>query len=286
MPDIVKNCMQYLAPRAKSSSRHQGVNQSLKSKQSANRWLTLLQVLVGLAVLAGVLWIASRLYGYYRARADYDRISAGYTAPVAVQDAGTGQGTPASAGRMTVDFAALQAQYPDVVGWLQMDDCPAIDYPVLQAQDNDYYLRRAPDGSHSEAGSLFVDCANQSLADPYVLIYGHHMQDGSMFAGLLDYQDEAFYRDGTGCFTLYTPEGVRRYQIFAVQFADDSSPLYSIGFAHDAAFDTFLQQVKAGSLYDTGVSVSAEDQVLSLSTCATVSGEGKLIVTAKYIGGE
>lgn len=258
----------------------------MKNRQAANRWITLVQVLVGLAVLGGVLWIASRLYGYYQARAAYDQLSADYTAPVAAQDAETGQGTPASAGSLTVDFAALQAQYPDVVGWLQFDDRPVIDYPVLHAQDNEYYLRRAPDGTHSEAGSLFMDCANQSLTDPYVLIYGHHMQDGSMFASLLDYQEEDFYRNGTGCFTLYTPEGVRRYQIFAVQFADDSSPLYSIGFAHDEAFGSFLQQVRENSLYDTGVTVTAEDQVLSLSTCATVSGEGKLVVTAKYIGGE
>ena len=53
------------------------------------------------------------------------------------------------------------------------------------------------------------------------------------FAGLLAYQDEDFYRSGSGCFTLYTPDGVRRYQIFAVQFADDASPLYSLGFAND-----------------------------------------------------
>ena len=185
-----------------------------------------------------------------------------------------------------MDFAALQAQYPDAAAWLQMDDLPRISYPVMHAADNSYYLRRAPDGSHSESGSLFADAFNTAVTDPYVLVYGHHMQDGSMFAGLLAYQDEDFYRSGSGCFTLYTPDGVRRYQIFAVQFADDASPLYSLGFANDEAFGAFLQQVKAGSLYDTGVAVSQEDQVLSLSTCATVSGEGKLLVSAKYIGGE
>lgn len=241
--------------------------------------------MVGLAVLAGLLWIAARLLGYARARAGYRQIATAYTA-AAPQPEQEGQGAPAAAGSLTVDFAALQAQYPDAAAWLQMDDLPRISYPVMHAADNSYYLRRAPDGSHSESGSLFTDAFNTAVTDPYVLVYGHHMQDGSMFAGLLAYQDEDFYRSGSGCFTLYTPDGVRRYQIFAVQFADDASPLYSLGFANDEAFGAFLQQVKAGSLYDTGVAVSQEDQVLSLSTCATVSGEGKLLVSAKYIGGE
>lgn len=256
-----------------------------KKSQNADRWLTLLQVVVGLAVLAGLLWIAARLLGYARARAGYRQIATAYTA-AAPQPEQEGQGAPAAAGSLTVDFAALQAQYPDAAAWLQMDDLPRISYPVMHAADNSYYLRRAPDGSHSESGSLFADAFNAAVTDPYVLVYGHHMQDGSMFAGLLAYQDEDFYRSGSGCFTLYTPDGVRRYQIFAVQFADDASPLYSLGFANDEAFGAFLQQVKAGSLYDTGVAVSQEDQVLSLSTCATVSGEGKLLVSAKYIGGE
>ena len=255
----------------------------MKDKRAANRLLTLCQIVVGLAVAAGLGWIGTRLYGYAQARAGYRQIAGSYTA---AQPSGAESQNAQAAGGLAVDFAALQAAYPDAVAWLQMDDLPDINYPVMQADDNNYYLRRAPDGTHSDPGSLFVDCANFGVTDPYVLIYGHHMQDGSMFAGLLNYQDEAFYREGSGCFTLYTPEGARRYQIFAVQFADDTSPLYTLGFVQDEAFDAFLQQAKAGSLYDTGVSVGAGDQVLSLSTCATVGGEGKLIVSAKYIGGE
>ena len=241
--------------------------------------------MVGLAVLAGLLWIAARLLGYARARAGYRQIATAYTA-AAPQPEQEGQGAPAAAGSLTVDFAALQAQYPDA-DRLAADGRPAPhQLPVMHAADNSYYLRRAPDGSHSESGSLFADAFNTTVTDPYVLVYGHHMQDGSMFAGLLAYQDEDFYRSGSGCF--YALHAGRRAALpdLCRQFADDASPLYSPRLANDEAFGAFLQQVKAGSLYDTGVAVSQEDQVLSLSTCATVSGEGKLLVSAKYIGGE
>ena len=175
-----------------------------KKSQNADRWLTLLQVVVGLAVLAGLLWIAARLLGYARARAGYPADRHGLHGPPPPQPEQEGQGAPAAAGSLTVDFAALQAQYPDAAAWLQMDDLPRISYPVMHAADNSYYLRRAPDGSHSESGSLFADAFNTAVTDPYVLVYGHHMQDGSMFAGLLAYQDEDFYRSGSGCFTLYS----------------------------------------------------------------------------------
>ena len=88
-----------------------------KKSQNTDRWLTLLQVVVGLAVLAGLLWIAARLLGYARARAGYRQIATAYTA-AAPQPEQEGQGAPAAAGSLTVDFAALQAQYPDAAAWL------------------------------------------------------------------------------------------------------------------------------------------------------------------------
>ena len=220
-----------------------------KKSQNTDRWLTLLQVVVGLAVLAGLLWIAARLLGYARARAGYRQIATAYTA-AAPQPEQEGQGAPAAAGSLTVDFAALQAQYPDAAAWLQMDDLPRISYPVMHAADNSYYLRRAPDGSHSESGSLFADAFNTAVTDPYVLVYGHHMQDGSMFAGLLAYQDEDFYRSGSGCFTLYsrTACGVTRSLPCSLRTTPARSTRSALSTTKPSAH--FLQQVKAGSLYD------------------------------------
>ena len=238
------------------------------TKQTKRRFglLDFIRILLVLVILCALGVIAYRLWDYKTGTDRYDQLQQQAVQPVEeTQEEGF---VP-----LDIDFDALREEGPDIIGWIDFDSVE-ISYPIVYSGDNSYYLRRAPDGSHSESGSLFADAFNTAVTDPYVLVYGHHMQDGSMFAGLLAYQDEDFYRSGSGCFTLYTPDGVRRYQIFAMQFADDASPLYSLGFANDEAFGAFLQQVKAGSLYDTGVAVSQEDQVLSLSTCATVSGEG------------
>ena len=241
----------------------------------AYRVQTLLQILIGAGVAAGAVFLGVKVYGYATARADYQTMAEAYTTAATPDTGAAGAAAPA----LDVDFAKLTAEVPGAAAWLQMDDLP-ISYPVMQPPDNDYYLTRAPDGSKKSGGSLFIDCANTGVDDAHLLIYGHHMQDGSMFGTLGKYKDEDFYKSGTGTFTLYTPGGARRYRIFSVQSIGDSGPVYTIGFGHDAEFQTFLDGVKAASLYDTGVPVSAARQVITLSTCATVSGEGRLVVSA------
>lgn len=247
---------------------------------------TAVQAALGAGVLAGLVWLGWQGYTYASARAAYDEIAQTYTVTGASAAQTTQGGAPQSgtppAPALQIDFAALQAQYPDAVAWLAMDDLE-ISYPVMHRQDNDYYLHRAPDGSYSGGGSLFMDCNNTAPADSHVLIYGHHMQDGSMFGTLDEYTSEAFYQKGSGTFTLYSADGARRYQIFSIQRVGAVDDIYSVGFAHDQTFEDFLQTIKAGSLYDTGVAVSAADQVVTLSTCATVGGDGRLVISAKAL---
>lgn len=81
---------------------------------------------------------------------------------------------------ITVDFEELLAQYPNAVGWLYCEGTP-INYPVMQSDDNDYYLRRLPDGTYNTAGSLFADyrCGKLGESNNYI-IYGHNMKNGTM----------------------------------------------------------------------------------------------------------
>ena len=93
---------------------------------------------------------------------------------------------------ISVDFAALKAAYPDVVGWLYCEGTP-INYPVAQGDDNSYYLRRDLDGNYAMAGTLFLDYrCSADFSDENSVIYGHNMNDGSMFAVLPDFSDPEF----------------------------------------------------------------------------------------------
>lgn len=182
----------------------------------------------------------------------------------------------------SVDFASLQAVCPDAVGWIQVSGLDVIDYPIVHYSDDDYYLNHSWDGQASRYGAIFMEAANSGdFSDSHTLIYGHNMKDGSMFGSLKKYKEQSFYQENGGLITIYLPGETRTYQIFSVHVtsADDES-VYTVGFAHDDTFGSFLEALRSSALYDTGVPVSAADNVITLSTCA---GEERLVVHAKQI---
>ena len=236
-----------------------------------------MQIVLGVLVVAGLAWLVFKLVGYNQAQQIYRDIETAYASETPGQGA---SGSSSSAEASPVDFAALQQQYPDVVGWLKMDDV-AISYPIVQGKDNDYYLSRDPSGASNIAGSIFLDYRAKSLdTDLYDLVYGHNMMDESMFGPLDEYQSADFYQKGTGAFYIYTPKGAYRYKIFAVNVVDATDDAFQMGFNNTQVFAAFVKQLKENSMYDTGVSVAGFDHVVTLSTCTDTN---RLVVSAKRV---
>ena len=237
----------------------------------AKKAITAVQVVIGLLVVVGIGWLVFKLLGYNQAQQVYRDIDAAYASEVE----GAYEGEPSP-----IDFAALQAEYPNVVAWLKMDDVN-ISYPIVQGEDNEYYLSHDPSGAESIDGSIFADSRTISLdTDLHALVYGHNMMDESMFGQLDDYTNEEFYQRGTGLFYLYTPTASYRYKIFAVDIVDPGSDVYQAGFTNPQVFDAFVRSLKESSMYDTGVDVNGYDQVVTLSTC---SDTNRLVLSAKRI---
>ena len=170
----------------------------------------------------------------------------------------------AAADEPDIDFTALQQQYPDIKAWLTIPGT-VVDYPVLQsgADDPEHYLRRNYDHEWRMAGSLFFqfDCTPQSRN---LVIYGHNMNDGSMFGVLKEMLDEDFLREHAAL-TLETPEGVRNYKIVAAMKTDiNQIPFTRVDFAGDEDFLSFAGQL----LQTSGYTADQEDRLLTLVTCA------------------
>ena len=92
-----------------------------------------------------------------------------------------------------VDFAALEGVNSDIVAWLYGADT-GLNYPIVQAEDNDYYLYRLLDGTWNKNGTIFMDYVNRSdFSDQNTLVYGHHMKSGAMFGALVQYKKQEFY---------------------------------------------------------------------------------------------
>ncbi|MCD8195995.1 MAG: class B sortase [Lachnospiraceae bacterium] len=182
---------------------------------------------------------------------------------------------------VVIDFDSLKAINSDVVGWIRFDDTTAlpIDYPILQGVTDDTYLRTNLYGEPYTAGSIFLESANSSdLSDLYNIIYGHNMRNNSMFGSLKQYKrNEDFYGENQ-FFTIYTEEGTYRYQIFAYEEIKDDSSFYSVGYAADDAYQDLIDEIVAGSMRDTGITPTAGDRIVMLSTCTSTGDDYRFVV--------
>lgn len=185
-----------------------------------------------------------------------------------------------------VDFEALKKNGPDIIGWITLPDS-AINYPVTQTDNNDYYLRHLYDGTYNKTGCLFADYENQAdFSDRNTIIYGHNMRNGSMFAALNQY-DGQLYFDTHKEMYLVTPESGYVMEIFSAfeakpaESGSDASP-WRLDWKDDGAYTTWLHAMAERSVVETDVSVTSSDKVLTLSTC-TPGGASRFIVMGKLV---
>jgi len=163
---------------------------------------------------------------------------------------------------ITIDFDQLLAQYPNAVGWLYCEGTP-INYPVMQSDDNDYYLRRLPDGTYNTAGSLFADyrCGKIGETNNFI-IYGHNMKNGTMFSSLTKYKSQSYY-DEHPVLYLYTPEGGYKIELIAGFVSKPTGDIYRT----NLTFETVRKLLKY-STFKSIADVCAEDRFITLSTCS------------------
>lgn len=181
-----------------------------------------------------------------------------------------------------IDFDSLQEINPDVIGWLEMEAVDTINYPIVQGEDNDYYLHRTFQRTDNFAGSIFMDYMNKSnFGQRNTIVYGHNMKNGSMFGSLKDYRDQEVYQKSP-YFWIYTPTRIYKYEIFACAEVDKFGQDYQITFRDKEDFREFIYRAQDQALYDTGVDVDYTDTVVTLSTC-TGNEATRFIVQGKRV---
>ena len=189
-----------------------------------------------------------------------------------------------------IDFDTLLAINPDITGWISIPTL-GIEYPVVIGPDNEFYLRHAFNKLESYAGAIYMDYrSNRNWSDQRTIIYGHNMNDidGSMFGDLPKYDKEEFYQknDGRNLVYIYTPEGVRVYEIFAVTLSNYYTEhiMFSLSFPTSYSLTELQEHISDTDLYDTGITVDNDDTVLTLYTCI-LNGDKKSyrLIHTKYI---
>ena len=184
-------------------------------------------------------------------------------------------------------YAAVYEQNSDFVGWISIEGTN-IDYPVMQTVDNpNYYLKHSFEKQYSDYGVPYVqENCDLALSDNCV-IYGHHMNNGTMFADLCKYESEGFYR-AHKTIRFDTLSGFGEYEVVAVfktaAYSEQGFKYYHFVNADSAEdFDAFIAKCKELALYDTGVTAEYGDRLITLSTCEYSRQNGRMVVVAKKI---
>lgn len=166
-----------------------------------------------------------------------------------------------------VNFDELTRTNPDIWGWIYCEDTP-INYPVLFGRDNSYYLDRNYRQEYDPSGSIFSDGANnKGVVDSNIILYGHHMLDGSMFATLRNWFDLDYY-EAHPIMWLLTPEQDYRVDLFAGYTTTADSWTYTIFLGPGPQLDSYLQVAKNSSAFTSDVTLDSDAKYIVLSTCA------------------
>lgn len=179
-----------------------------------------------------------------------------------------------------VDFAGLQAINPDVVAWIVIPNT-SINYPVVRGSNNERYLNHTVKGEYNKSGSIFMDYLNApDFSDNHTIIYGHHMNDGSMFTPLDNYESEAFFRENP-VFYIYQQDKWYVCEVVASYTIPGENQIYNLNYAHQDNWTTFVNYILGKSLYDAGVEIGEADRIVTLSTCNYDYDDARLVVQAK-----
>jgi len=189
-------------------------------------------------------------------------------------------------------YAGLFKANSDIVGWVQIDETP-VDYPVMQTKDDpEYYLYRNFKKEYSEAGTIFMDAASDIYRPTSNwLVYGHHMRSGIMFHDIEKYDNKEFYdKHPTFRFDTIYKGGQGTYQVIAACYSkiygqnEDVFKYYQYAdIDNKEDFDEYVANVKAIACYETGETAEYGDQLVTLSTCAYQTKDGRFFVVGKRI---
>lgn len=239
------------------------------------RWgLLLLDALLLGALVWALVRLVATLTDYRRAAEKYEQIADAAVqtvvpAPAGTPEPGADATQPPCEVPIRVDFAVLRAENPDAVAWLYCADTP-INYPVVQCNDNSYYLTHAFDRSEDAGGTLFFDSRNSlSPPDRNLLLYGHRMKDDSMFGSIVGYTEQV-YREAHPVLYLITETQSYRVEVFSCRTVSaDSLHYFETTFADDAAYGQYLSRAIGQSYWPAPFGIDYGYATLTLVTCST-----------------
>lgn len=172
----------------------------------------------------------------------------------------------------SIDFGSLKQKNPDTIAWIKVNGTE-IEYPVVKTTNNDYYLTHSFDKSYNSSGWAFMDYKNRcDGTDKNMVVYGHNRHDGSIFGTLQNVLTEEWQNNPENFKIPFITENEKaEYHVFSVYEIEKENYYITTNFINDGEFQNFLDKIKTRSQIDFGIEVTANDNILTLSTCANDS---------------
>ena len=186
-------------------------------------------------------------------------------------------------------YETLYNKNRKLIGWLKIEGCDK-DYPVMQTSNNEYYLDHNYNQEYDKNGSLFLDKdCDAAFPNDNMIIYGHHMKSGKMFGNLNYYSKESFWEDNKEFTfdTIYETGTYAVMYVFRSKIYSEEEIVFKyyqfIDATSENEFNSNMEEMANMSLYDTGVTASYGDRLITLSTCDSSEEDGRFVVVAKKI---
>ena len=169
-----------------------------------------------------------------------------------------------------INFEELKNINSDTIAWIKVESTN-IEFPVVKANNNSYYLTHNFNKANNKAGWIFADYKNKfDGTDKNIVIYGHNMLDDSMFGTLKNTLQEEWYNNENNKYiTLVTENEYTLYEVFSVYQIEKEDYYIKTEFNSDNEFKEFVQKVSRRSIKDFNIDISKENSILTLSTCAS-----------------
>ena len=237
----------------------------------------LLVVFLGILIYSGYR-LFSIFSEYHKGRAQYEKTAEQYMTKKEDQEGGSQDAEEIEKAPIEIDFDSLLKENPDVAGWIYCPDT-IIDYPVMHGKDNDLYLHHMINKEYNFAGCIFEDYRNErGQKDPATILYGHNMNDGSMFAALRRYTEQEYYDEHPTMYYL-TPTQNYRLDLICCFVARDRDPVYSL-FQTPLEMREYLLGVQDKSTFEAKkkYDLSTVNRIIVLSTCTNDVNDARYIV--------
>ena len=179
----------------------------------------------------------------------------------------------------TIDLTNINKDY---IAWIEIPNTN-IDYPVLQSEDNNYYLKRDIYKNYLASGSIFLDYRNNDFLDKNTVIYGHYMRNNTMFGQLKNFKEEQFVNTNN-IIKILKPNGdILEYKVFSAYTTSATDNYTQINFNNDEEYKEFLNKIIDKSTFKTNETLNVDDNILTLSTCSYDFEDARTVVHAKLM---